>query len=85
MGESVIFHELFSTFLLKKEGYYELSRVSRNFSSIFVHNCLKILRFSTEEPMLFLLFSVLNMRSNYYKTLSIYFQNLKISKGEINP
>ena len=36
MGERVIFHELFSTFLLKKEGYYELSRVSPNFSSIFV-------------------------------------------------
>ena len=75
MGERVIFHELFSTFLLKKEGYNELSRVSRNFSSIFVQNCLKILRFSSEEPMLFLLFSVVNLHSNYYKTLSIYFQN----------
>ena len=34
MGERGIFHELSSTFLLKK-GYYEKSRVSRNFSTIF--------------------------------------------------
>ena len=85
MGERGIFHEVFSMILLKKEGYYELSWFSRNFSTIFVQNCLKILRFSTEEPMLFVLLSVVNLHSNYYKTFSIHFHNWKVSKGEINP
>ena len=44
-------------------------------SKPFFQNCQKILGFSTEEPMLFLLLSVVNLHSNYYKTFSIHFHN----------